>query len=106
MIWPRTALSFAGPWISDSSTGVHSPIKFYVKTEKNNLMHKTVVHTLWTLVISAEKIETSVKSFQSKLNLKIQKRGHLKVNMVDKMKAFDTSLCRDQHSNNKKKQNF
>lgn len=69
-------------------------------------MHKTVVHTLWTLVISAEKIETSVKSFQSKLNLKIQKRGYLKVNMVDKMKAFDTSLCRDQRSNNKKKQNF
>ena len=69
-------------------------------------MHKTVVHTLWTLVISAEKIETSVKSFQSKLNLKIQKRGYLKVNMVDKMKVFDTSLCRDQRSNNKKKQNF
>lgn len=69
-------------------------------------MHKTVVHTLWTLVISAEKIETSVKSFQSKLNLKIQKRGYLKVNMVDKMKAFDTSLCRDQRSNYKKKQNF
>jgi len=37
MIWPKTALSLAGPWISAPSTGVHSPIKVCRKTKPKKL---------------------------------------------------------------------